>query len=154
KTGVWRTERPVYVDLLPPCNQACPAGENIQGWLYSAEEGGYEAAWRTIMADNPLPAVMGRGCYHPCETACNRRQLDEAVGINSVERFLGDLAIEHGWQVPDAGARQRGRGGDRRGRAAEVAVHDQARRRRQDPDREDGAGRDRLPAADRRAGGV
>ncbi len=100
KTGSWRTERPVYVDLLPPCNHACPAGENIQQWLYRAEDGGYEAAWRQIMADNPLPAVMGRVCYRPCETACNRGQLDAAVGINSVERFLGDEAIKHGWTMP------------------------------------------------------
>jgi 2-oxoacid:acceptor oxidoreductase delta subunit (pyruvate/2-ketoisovalerate family) len=101
KTGSWRTERPVYVDRLPPCNHGCPAGENIQQWLYHAEEGGdgYERAWRQIMADNPFPAVMGRVCYHPCETACNRAQLDEAVGINSVERFLGDEAIKRGWQV-------------------------------------------------------
>jgi len=99
RTGSWRTERPIYVDRMPPCNNACPAGENIQAWLYSAEDGSYEQAWRRIMADNPLPAVMGRVCYHPCETACNRAQLDEAVGINSVERFLGDLAIEHGWRV-------------------------------------------------------
>ena len=101
KTGSWRTERPVYVDLLPPCNNACPAGENVQQWLYAAEESGdrYEQAWRQIMVDNPLPAVMGRICYHPCETSCNRAQLDEAVGINSVERFLGDLAIERGWNV-------------------------------------------------------
>ena len=51
------------------------------------------------MEDNPFPAVMGRVCYHPCETACNRGQLDEAVGINSVERFLGDEAIKQGWTV-------------------------------------------------------
>ncbi|HEU5158415.1 MAG TPA: NAD(P)-binding protein [Streptosporangiaceae bacterium] len=100
KTGSWRTERPVYVDRLPPCNNACPAGENIQQWLYRAEDGSYEAAWRQLMADNPLPAVMGRVCYHPCETACNRGQLDEAVGINSVERFLGDEAIKRGWTMP------------------------------------------------------
>ena len=101
KTGSWRTERAVYVDRLPPCNNACPAGENIQQWLYEAEEGGdgYERAWRQIMEDNPFPAVMGRVCYHPCETACNRAQLDEAVGINSVERFLGDEAIERGWRT-------------------------------------------------------
>jgi len=101
KTGSWRTERPVYVDRLPPCNHACPAGENIQSWLYEAEEGGpaYERAWRTIMEDNPFPAIMGRVCYHTCETACNRGQLDEAVGINSVERFLGDEAIRRGWTV-------------------------------------------------------
>jgi NADPH-dependent glutamate synthase beta subunit-like oxidoreductase len=101
KTGSWRTERPVYVTRTPPCSHACPAGEDIQGWLYDAEEGGagYEQAWRHIMADNPFPAIMGRVCYHPCETSCNRGQLDEAVGINSVERFLGDEAIRQGWQV-------------------------------------------------------
>ncbi|MEU3340731.1 NAD(P)-binding protein [Streptomyces sp. NPDC006668] len=99
RTGAWRTERPVYVDRMPPCNQACPAGENIQQWLFHAESGDYEAAWRQLMRDNPLPAVMGRVCYHPCETACNRVQVDNAVGINSVERFLGDQAIRHGWTV-------------------------------------------------------
>ncbi len=97
KTGAWRTFRPVYIDRLPPCNQACPAGENIQGWLYHAESGDYEAAWRALVEDNPLPAVIGRICDHPCEGACNRRQLDEAVGISSVERFLGDEALFRGW---------------------------------------------------------
>lgn len=95
-TGSWRTSRPVYVDRLPPCNHACPAGENIQNWLYHAESGDYAAAWQALMQDNPMPAVMGRVCYHTCETACNRAQLDDAVGIHSVERFLGDYAIEHG----------------------------------------------------------
>lgn len=99
ETGSWRSERPIYVDLLPPCNQGCPAGENVQQWLYRAEEGDYEGAWRQIMADNPLPAVMGRVCYHPCQTACNRGFVDEPVGINSIERFLGDKAIEEGWKV-------------------------------------------------------
>jgi NADPH-dependent glutamate synthase beta subunit-like oxidoreductase len=99
KTGNWRTERPVYVDRLPPCNQACPAGENIQQWLFHAEEGDYEAAWREIMRNNPLPAIMGRACYHTCETACNRAQLDSAVNIHAVERFLGDQAIKNNWQV-------------------------------------------------------
>ena len=98
KTGSWRTYRPLYVDRLPPCNNACPAGENIQGWLYHAESGDYEQAWRVLTQDNPMPAVMGRVCYHPCETACNRGQLDESVGINSVERFLGDQAIKLGWK--------------------------------------------------------
>jgi NADPH-dependent glutamate synthase beta subunit-like oxidoreductase len=100
KTGSWRTERPVYQDLLPPCTNACPAGESVQQWLYHAEDGGYEQAWRQIMAENPFPAIMGRVCYRPCETACNRAELDEAVGINSVERFLGDEAIRQGWIVP------------------------------------------------------
>jgi len=100
KTGSWRTSRPVYVDRLPPCNHACPAGENIQAWLFHAEGGDYEAAWRELTQNNPLPAVMGRVCYHPCEDSCNRGKLDAAVGINSVERFLGDEAIKRGWQFP------------------------------------------------------
>jgi 2-oxoacid:acceptor oxidoreductase delta subunit (pyruvate/2-ketoisovalerate family) len=99
KTGSWREERPVYVHRLPPCNHACPAGENIQQWLYHAESGDYEAAWRELVKDNPLPAVMGRVCYHPCETACNRAEVDDTVGIHGVERFLGDEAIRQGWQL-------------------------------------------------------
>jgi NADPH-dependent glutamate synthase beta subunit-like oxidoreductase len=99
KTGSWRTEAPRYVHRMPPCNHGCPAGENCQQWLYHAEGGDYERAWRQIMVDNPLPAVMGRVCYHPCETACNRGQLDEAVGINAVERFVGDEALRRGWRV-------------------------------------------------------
>jgi NADPH-dependent glutamate synthase beta subunit-like oxidoreductase len=104
-TGTWRTLRPEYVDRLPPCNQACPAGENIQGWLYHAESGDYEAAWRLLAQDNPLPAVMGRVCYHPCETSCNRAALDATVGINSVERFLGDEALRRGWTFDAPAAR-------------------------------------------------
>jgi 2-oxoacid:acceptor oxidoreductase delta subunit (pyruvate/2-ketoisovalerate family) len=99
-TGTWRSERPVYVDGLPPCNHACPAGEQIQSWLYASEDGSYEAAWRRIVEDNPFPAIMGRVCYHPCETACNRSELDSPVGINSVERFLGDEGIRQGWLLP------------------------------------------------------
>ncbi len=98
ETGSWRTSRPVYVDHLPPCNHACPAGENIQKWLFHAEEGDYHAAWLALIEDNPMPAVMGRVCYHPCESACNRGDLDAPVGIHAVERFLGDLAIENGWR--------------------------------------------------------
>jgi len=98
-TGSWRTERPVYVSRQPPCNNACPAGENIQAWLALTEEGKYEDAWRQIMDDNPFPAVMGRACYHPCENSCNRQHLDESVGINSVERFLGDQALTYEWKM-------------------------------------------------------
>jgi NADPH-dependent glutamate synthase beta subunit-like oxidoreductase len=107
-TGSWRNERPVYLDRLPPCNATCAAGENIQQWLFHAEEGAYEAAWRVLTQDNPLPAIMGRVCYHPCESACNRGQLDESVGINSVERFLGDQALQQHWSIetaPDSGKR-------------------------------------------------
>ena len=99
KTGSWRTARPVYLDRLPPCNNQCPAGENIQSWLFLAEEGKYEQAWRKIMEENPFPAVMGRVCYHTCEGACNRGKVDLPVGINSVERFLGDQALKYGWTI-------------------------------------------------------
>jgi 2-oxoacid:acceptor oxidoreductase delta subunit (pyruvate/2-ketoisovalerate family) len=101
-TGSWRTERPIYVDRLPPCNQACPAGEDIQGWLYHAESGDYHRAWLELVKNNPLPALMGRVCYHPCEGACNRAHLDQAVSIHAVERFLGDQARKHGWKFERA----------------------------------------------------
>ncbi|MGO9342111.1 MAG: NAD(P)-binding protein [Acidimicrobiales bacterium] len=100
RAGPVRSRRPVYVDLLPPCNSACPAGENIQSWLALVEAGRHEEAWQAILADNPLPAVHGRVCYHPCESSCNRAELDSAVSIHSVERFLGDLAVERGWEIP------------------------------------------------------
>jgi NADPH-dependent glutamate synthase beta subunit-like oxidoreductase len=108
KTGSWRTERPVYVDRLPPCNAQCPAGEDIQGWLFHAESGDYETAWRHLTRENPFPAIMGRVCYHTCEGACNRGKLDAAVGINSVERFLGDEALKRGWKY-DAPAVESGK---------------------------------------------
>jgi NADPH-dependent glutamate synthase beta subunit-like oxidoreductase len=98
RAGPVRTRRPVYLDLLPPCNAGCPAGENIQAWLGFAQAGQHEQAWRQLVADNPLAAIHGRVCYHPCESVCNRAQLDSAVSIHSVERFLGDLAVERGWR--------------------------------------------------------
>ncbi len=97
-TGALRTRRPEYVDFLPPCNDACPAGENIQAWLALAQSGDYEGAWRELVRNNPMPAIHGRVCYHPCESVCNRAITDSAVSIHAVERFLGDLALEKGWQ--------------------------------------------------------
>ncbi len=97
RSGPVRQQRPVYVDLLPPCNAGCPAGENIQSWLALVKAGDHEGAWRRLTADNPFPATHGRVCYHPCEAACNRLELDGAISIHGVERFLGDLAIEQGW---------------------------------------------------------
>lgn len=98
-TGPVRSRRPVYVDLLPPCNNACPAGENIQSWLALAQAGKYREAWETLVADNPMPSVHGRVCYHPCESSCNRAQVDKAVSIHAVERFLGDLASRESWPL-------------------------------------------------------
>ncbi len=97
RSGPVRSQRPVYLDLPAPCGAACPAGEDVQGWLALARGGDDEAAWRHLTADNPLPAVHGRVCYHPCETACNRSFLDGAVSVHGVERHLGDLALERGW---------------------------------------------------------
>jgi NADPH-dependent glutamate synthase beta subunit-like oxidoreductase len=98
--GPVREERPVYVDLLPPCNSACPAGEDIQAYLAHVKAGEHERAWRVLVEDNPFAAIHGRVCYHPCETDCNRANLDSAVSIHSVERFLGDLALERAWSFP------------------------------------------------------
>jgi NADPH-dependent glutamate synthase beta subunit-like oxidoreductase len=97
RSGPVREERPVYVDLLPPCNAGCPAGENIQAWLAHMQADEHELAWRALVADNPFAAIHGRVCYHPCESVCNRANLDTAVSIHSVERYLGDLALERGW---------------------------------------------------------
>jgi len=99
-TGPVRSARPSYVDLLPPCNSACPAGEDIQGWLDLAQAQKYREAWQRLVSDNPLPAVHGRVCYHPCETACNRASLDSTVSIHAVERFLGDRARAEQWPIP------------------------------------------------------
>jgi len=96
-SGPVRSAHPVYVDLLPPCNNVCPAGEDIQAWLALAQAGKYREAWETLVRDNPMPAVHGRVCYHPCESACNRAELDQPVGIHAIERFLGDLATKEGW---------------------------------------------------------
>ena len=103
-TGSWRTERPIYVDRLPPCNQACPAGENIQAWLYPSPVGRSQACLECAGARDPLPAVVGRVCYRPCEQACNRGQLDQTVSIHAVERFLGDEAIRQDWQFEASAA--------------------------------------------------
>jgi NADPH-dependent glutamate synthase beta subunit-like oxidoreductase len=102
--GAARSRHPVYADLLPPCNQACPAGENIQAWLALAQAGRYRDAWTKIVEENPLPAVAGRVCFHPCESECNRIELDGAVGIHAVERFLGDLAAREGWPLQTGSA--------------------------------------------------
>jgi NADPH-dependent glutamate synthase beta subunit-like oxidoreductase len=97
RSGPVRERRPVYLDLLPPCNAGCPAGENIQAWLAHARAGDFEQAWRQLVRDNPFAAIHGRVCYHPCESVCNRADLDSALSIHAVERFLGDLAVERRW---------------------------------------------------------
>ena len=94
-TGSWRTSKPVYVNRLPPCNAKCPAGEKCQAWLFKAESGDYEGAFRRIVEDNPFPACMGRVCYHTCETACNRSKLV----IGCTRSLQGDSGLGDGLQV-------------------------------------------------------
>lgn len=98
-TGAMRTQHPIYKDFLPPCNNACPAGENIQAWLSLAQNEQYEEAWQKLVEENPLPAVHGRVCYHPCESACNRADIDSSVSIHAIERFLGDRALSEHWAI-------------------------------------------------------
>jgi NADPH-dependent glutamate synthase beta subunit-like oxidoreductase len=98
-TGPKRFRRPEYVDFMPPCNSACPAGENIQAWMAHAQAGNYFEAFQTLVEDNPFPAIMGRVCVKPCETGCNRNHIDETVNIHAVERYIGDEAIREKWQV-------------------------------------------------------
>ncbi|MDZ4709638.1 MAG: NAD(P)-binding protein [Saprospiraceae bacterium] len=96
-TGPVRKQKPEYHDFLPPCNHACPAGENIQAWLGLVQAGRFKEAWEKLTEENPMPAIHGRVCYHPCESSCNRAEMDTSVSIHAVERFLGDLAIEQNW---------------------------------------------------------
>lgn len=98
-TGPLRSKRPIYVDFMPPCNSACPSGENIQAWMAHAQSGNYFEAFQTIVADNPFPATMGRICVKPCETGCNRNHVDETVNIHAVERYIGDEAILQQWAI-------------------------------------------------------
>ena len=98
-TGPKRFRRPEYVDFMPPCNSACPAGENIQAWMAHAQAGNYFAAFQTLIEENPFPAIMGRVCVKPCETGCNRTHIDTTVNIHAVERYIGDEAIKQKWPI-------------------------------------------------------
>ena len=97
KTGSWRTMRPLYFERSAPCHNGCPAGENPRDYLARVAEGDLKTAWDTLVAVNPLPAITGRVCDHPCENACNRGRFDAAVAIHSCERLIGDEAIRAGW---------------------------------------------------------
>lgn len=98
-SGPVRTKLPVYSNSLPPCNHACPTGSNIQAWLSLAQSERYEDAFQQLIQNNPMPAIHGRVCYHPCESACNRADVDQAVSVHAVERYLGDEAIKQKWRV-------------------------------------------------------
>jgi putative selenate reductase YgfK subunit len=97
-TGSWRNVRPLYDFKTSPCILGCPTNENIQRYIYLVTLGRHEEAWRTIIESNPMPAVTGRVCFHPCMTKCTRKDYDESVNINAIERSLGDMGLENtGW---------------------------------------------------------
>ncbi|MBE9574516.1 MAG: FAD-dependent oxidoreductase [Proteobacteria bacterium] len=99
KTGSWKFAEPLFIDRVSPCNQQCPAGEDITGYMYLASQERFEEAWKLITEENPFPAIMGRVCFHTCEEQCNRKDHDEAVSIHTVERFIGDYGLSHGLKI-------------------------------------------------------
>jgi NADPH-dependent glutamate synthase beta subunit-like oxidoreductase/Pyruvate/2-oxoacid:ferredoxin oxidoreductase delta subunit len=100
RTGDWQVQIPRHRYQIAPCHHACPAGEDAQAYLAYVQIGYNQQAWETIVEVNPLPAITGRVCPHPCESACNRSQYDEPIAIHAVERFLGDEAIAKNWPYP------------------------------------------------------
>ncbi|MFW5947331.1 MAG: FAD-dependent oxidoreductase, partial [Gemmatimonadota bacterium] len=90
RTGSWKYMRPVYRDAVAPCNQACPAGVDVQGYLNLLREDRLDEALDLLARENPMPAITGRVCHHPCEAGCNRREFDAAVAVHAVERAVGD----------------------------------------------------------------
>jgi len=94
KTGTWRYLKPKYVAKTPPCNEACPAGNDIEGFMVLVREGRLREAWEKIKEENPFPGVCGRACFHPCEPSCNRRDFDEALSIQSIERYIADSQFD------------------------------------------------------------
>ena len=101
---------PTYVHRTPPCQGSCPSGEDVRGWLQIArgieKPPGYmewqEYAFRRSTDANPFPSMMGRVCPAPCESGCNRNNVDDFVGINAVEQFIGDNAFDKGYQFEPA----------------------------------------------------
>jgi len=96
KTGQWSSKKPFYVEKISPCREACPAGNDISGFLSLAAEKDFDNALEALLQENPLPGVCGRVCYQPCQAKCNRGQYDEAVEIRSLER----ITAESGFAVP------------------------------------------------------
>lgn len=109
KTGAWRTQRPFYEDKTPPCSAACPAGNDISGFILKMAKGDFEGAWNVIKEENPFPGVCGRVCFHPCESKCNRGSFDEPVAIHALERFVADFASRLNKKTGKAGEKRKER---------------------------------------------
>jgi NADPH-dependent glutamate synthase beta subunit-like oxidoreductase/ferredoxin len=97
KTGTWRAALPQHVHAPSPCHAACPVDGDIAEWIGRARERDFRGAWEILTRHNPFPAVAGRICHHPCETACNRANYDASLAICRLERLVGDMALENGW---------------------------------------------------------
>ena len=93
RTGSWKYIRPQYSDGVAPCNARCPTGVDVEGYLNLLRQGRVADALDLLLRENPMPAITGRVCHHPCEASCNRAQLDEAVAVHLVERGLGDQVL-------------------------------------------------------------
>ena len=91
KTGLWRFIRPVIKMKTPPCNEGCPAGVDVRGFISLMKQGLFREAYQLYVEENPFPAICGRVCFHPCENSCNRKDFDKAVAINALERFISDF---------------------------------------------------------------
>jgi 2-oxoacid:acceptor oxidoreductase delta subunit (pyruvate/2-ketoisovalerate family) len=89
-TGTWRFIKPIYEDKVPACQNACPAGNDIEGWIRLIQQGEYEMAYWHLKREQPFPAILGRVCFEFCQGACNRAPFDDPVSIKELERFLGD----------------------------------------------------------------
>lgn len=102
RTGTWRAAVPVYRQAPSPCRLACPVDGRIPEWMEQAKAGDFHGAWITLTDHNPFPAVVGRVCHRPCESACNRGGYDEPLAVRSLERYIGDLALAERWQFAQA----------------------------------------------------
>jgi NADPH-dependent glutamate synthase beta subunit-like oxidoreductase len=96
KTGSWRFFHPKFDEKTAPCSAACPLGQDIARIEMLTSWGLLKDAWQTILNENPFPSICGRVCFHPCENACNRANMDEPIAIHQLERFLGDTALSDG----------------------------------------------------------
>ncbi|MBG0764126.1 MAG: NAD(P)-binding protein, partial [Tissierellales bacterium] len=81
--------------FISPCENACPAGVNVPGYISLIAEGRFREAYNLVRKDNPFPAICGRVCTHPCESKCRRAQLDESLAIADLKRFVSDYVMKH-----------------------------------------------------------
>ena len=103
KTGTWSKLRPIFSEKTAPCRAACPVGNDIPRALYRAAQGDYDGALAAFLQESPLPGVCGRVCYHPCQTPCNRAEMDGAVNIRALERAAAALGSAEPRPLTDSG---------------------------------------------------